>query len=94
MKLVEPLRELFKDEVRVIGKELGLPEAFVSRHPFGPRPRHPHPGEVTKERCEILRKADAVISRRSATPVLHAIWQAFGLLPVKNGRRDGRRAPI
>src|SRR5215213_3719743 len=61
MKLVEPLRELFKDEVRVLGRELGLPEAFVGRHPFpGPGLAIRIPGEVTRERCDILRKADAV----------------------------------
>src|SRR3546814_7607005 len=61
MALVEPLRELFKDEVRELGRELGLPEAFVGRHPFpGPGLAIRIPGEVTKECCDILRKADAV----------------------------------
>src|SRR4051812_33209546 len=61
MKLVEPLRELFKDEVRALGRELGLPDAFVGRHPFpGPGLVIRIPGEVTNESCEILRKADAI----------------------------------
>ncbi|MCP9380650.1 GMP synthase (glutamine-hydrolyzing), partial [Lacticaseibacillus paracasei] len=61
MKLVEPLRELFKDEVRDLGRELGMPDIFVDRHPFpGPGLAIRIPGEVTKERCDILRKADAV----------------------------------
>src|SRR5258705_8048679 len=61
MKLVEPLRELFKDEGRVLGPELGLPGIFVGPHPFpGPGLAIRHPGEVTKERCDVLRKADAV----------------------------------
>src|ERR1051325_6113242 len=61
MKLVEPLRELFKDEVRALGRELGLPDVFVGRHPFpGPGLAIRIPGEVTKERCDILRKADAI----------------------------------
>src|SRR3546814_6702719 len=56
MKLVEPLRELFKDEVRLLGKELGLPDIFVGRHPFpGPGLAIRIPGEVSKERCDILR---------------------------------------
>jgi GMP synthase (glutamine-hydrolysing) len=86
MKLVEPLRELFKDEVRELGRELGLPEAFVGRHPFpGPGLAIRIPGEVTRERCDILRKADAIYLEEIRNAGLYdAIWQAFAvLLPVK-----------
>jgi len=86
MKLVEPLRELFKDEVRELGRELGLPEAFVGRHPFpGPGLAIRIPGEVTRERCEILRKADSVYLDEIRNAGLYdAIWQAFAvLLPVR-----------
>jgi GMP synthase (glutamine-hydrolysing) len=86
MKLVEPLRELFKDEVRVLGRELGLPEIFVGRHPFpGPGLAIRIPGEVTKERCDILRKADAIYLEEIRSAGLYdAIWQAFAvLLPVR-----------
>ena len=86
MQLVEPLRELFKDEVRVLGRELGLPQAFVGRHPFpGPGLAIRIPGEVTKERCDTLRKADAIYLEEIRNAGLYdAIWQAFAvLLPVK-----------
>jgi GMP synthase (glutamine-hydrolysing) len=86
MKLVEPLRELFKDEVRLLGKELGLSDAFVGRHPFpGPGLAIRIPGEVTKERCDILRKADAIYLEEIRNAGLYdAIWQAFAvLLPVR-----------
>ena len=86
MQLVEPLRELFKDEVRELGRELGLPEIFVGRHPFpGPGLAIRIPGEVTRERCDILRKADAVYLEEIRNAGLYdAIWQAFAvLLPVK-----------
>jgi GMP synthase (glutamine-hydrolysing) len=86
MKLVEPLRELFKDEVRALGRELGLDPAFVGRHPFpGPGLAIRIPGEVTKERCDILRKADAVYLEEIRNAGLYdAIWQAFAvLLPVR-----------
>jgi GMP synthase (glutamine-hydrolysing) len=86
MKLVEPLRELFKDEVRALGRELGLPEVFVGRHPFpGPGLAIRIPGEVTRERCDILRKADAIYLEEIRNAGLYdAIWQAFAvLLPVR-----------
>jgi GMP synthase (glutamine-hydrolysing) len=86
MKLVEPLRDLFKDEVRALGRELGLPDIFVGRHPFpGPGLAIRIPGEVTKERCDILRKADAIYLEEIRNAGLYdAIWQAFAvLLPVK-----------
>lgn len=87
MKLVEPLRELFKDEVRALGRELGLPEIFVGRHPFpGPGLAIRIPGEVTKDRCDVLRKADAVyLEEIRAAGLYDAIWQAFAvLLPVRS----------
>ena len=86
LKLVEPLRELFKDEVRELGRELGLPAHFVDRHPFpGPGLAIRIPGEVTRERLDILRKADAVFLEEIRTAGLYdAIWQAFAvLLPVR-----------
>jgi GMP synthase (glutamine-hydrolysing) len=86
MKLVEPLRELFKDEVRLLGKELGLPDAFVGRHPFpGPGLAIRIPGEVSRERCDILRKADAIyLDEIRRAGLYDAIWQAFAvLLPVR-----------
>ena len=87
MKLVEPLRELFKDEVRDLGRELGLPDVFVGRHPFpGPGLAIRIPGEVTKDRCDILRKADAIYLEEIRNAGLYdAIWQAFAvLLPVRS----------
>jgi GMP synthase (glutamine-hydrolysing) len=86
MQLVEPLRELFKDEVRALGRELGLPEIFVGRHPFpGPGLAIRIPGEVTRERCDILRLADAVyLDEIRKAGLYDEIWQAFAvLLPVK-----------
>jgi len=87
MKLVEPLRELFKDEVRVLGRELGLPDEMVGRHPFpGPGLAIRIPGqEITRERLEILRKADAVyLDEIRKAGLYDVIWQAFAvLLPVR-----------
>ncbi|MEO6381477.1 MAG: glutamine-hydrolyzing GMP synthase [Nitrobacter sp.] len=86
MKLVEPLRELFKDEVRALGCELGLPEVFVGRHPFpGPGLAIRCPGEITREKLDILREADAVyIDQIRKAGLYDKIWQAFAvLLPVK-----------
>jgi GMP synthase (glutamine-hydrolysing) len=86
MQLVEPLRELFKDEVRALGRELGLPEAFVGRHPFpGPGLAIRCPGAITKERLDILRLADEIyIEEIRRTGQYDDIWQAFAvLLPVK-----------
>ncbi|MGB8068025.1 MAG: glutamine-hydrolyzing GMP synthase [Pseudolabrys sp.] len=86
MKLVEPLRELFKDEVRALGRELGLPEAFVGRHPFpGPGLAIRCPGPVTRKKLKILQLADEIyIEEIRRTGQYDDIWQAFAvLLPVK-----------
>ncbi len=86
LKLVEPLRELFKDEVRALGRELGLPESFVGRHPFpGPGLAIRIPGDITREKLEILRKADAIyLDEIRKAGLYDQIWQAFAvLLPVK-----------
>ena len=86
LKLVEPLRELFKDEVRALGRELGLPPAFVGRHPFpGPGLAIRLPGEITEEKLEILRKADVIyLDEIRKAGLYDKIWQAFAvLLPVK-----------
>ena len=86
MRLVEPLRELFKDEVRKLGRELGLPETLVGRHPFpGPGLAIRIPGAVTREGLETLRHVDAVfLEEIRAAGLYDAIWQAFAvLLPVR-----------
>ncbi|MDM7458096.1 MAG: glutamine-hydrolyzing GMP synthase [Paracoccus sp. (in: a-proteobacteria)] len=86
LKLVEPLRELFKDEVRELGRELGLPESFIGRHPFpGPGLAIRCPGEITREKLDILRKADAVfIDQIRKHGLYDQIWQAFvAILPVR-----------
>ncbi len=86
MKLVEPLRELFKDEVRALGRELGLPDSFIGRHPFpGPGLAIRCPGEITRQKLDILREADAVyIDQIRKHGLYDEIWQAFvAILPVK-----------
>jgi GMP synthase (glutamine-hydrolysing) len=86
MKLVEPLRELFKDEVRALGRELGLPESFVGRHPFpGPGLAIRCPGAVSREKLDILRKADAIyLDEIRKAGLYDQIWQAFAvILPVR-----------
>ena len=86
LKLIEPLRELFKDEVRVLGRELGMPDEIINRHPF------PGPGlairiidDVTQKRCDILRKADAIVLEEiKKSGLYNELWQAFAvLLPIK-----------
>ncbi|HWA92383.1 MAG TPA: glutamine-hydrolyzing GMP synthase [Rhizomicrobium sp.] len=87
LKLVEPLRGLFKDEVRALGRELGLPEHFVARHPFpGPGLAIRVPGEITRDKLEILRKADTVyLDEIRKAGLYDEIWQAFAvLLPVRS----------
>jgi GMP synthase (glutamine-hydrolysing) len=86
LKLVEPLRELFKDEVRKLGRELGMPDHLIDRHPFpGPGLAIRIPGEVSVEKADILRKADAIyIEELRKHDLYNKIWQAFAvLLPVK-----------
>jgi len=87
LSLIEPLRELFKDEVRELGAELGLPKHLLWRQPFpGPGLAVRILGEVTKARCDVLRAADAIIDEEiRAAGLYEQIWQSFGvLLPVKS----------
>ncbi len=87
LRLVEPLRELFKDEVRALGRELGLPDELLSRHPFpGPGLAIRVIGEVTESRLEMLRKADAIVQEEiRAANLYKELWQAFALLlPVQS----------
>jgi GMP synthase (glutamine-hydrolysing) len=86
-ELIEPLRELFKDEVRQVGRELGIPERIIGRHPFpGPGLAVRIPGEITAQRVEILQKADAIfIEELHKAGIYNDIWQAFVvLLPVQS----------
>jgi len=87
LKLVEPLRELFKDEVRVLGHELGLPDSFIDRHPFpGPGLAIRILGDITSEKLAVLRKADVIyLDEIRKAGLYNEIWQAFAvLLPVKS----------
>jgi GMP synthase (glutamine-hydrolysing) len=86
LKLVEPLRELFKDEVRALGRELGLPQSFIGRHPFpGPGLAIRCPGEITRDKLDILRRADAIyIDQIRKHGLYDEIWQAFAaILPMR-----------
>ena len=96
-ELVEPLRLLFKDEVRAVGEELGLPHEIVWRQPFpGPGLGVRIIGEVTPERAEILRNADAVVVEEIRRAGLYReLWQSFAVHAGRaHGRGDGRRAHL
>jgi GMP synthase (glutamine-hydrolysing) len=86
-KLIEPLRDLFKDEVRLIGRELGLPEEILTKHPFpGPGLAVRLVGEISRERLDTLRAADAIVVEEIRRAGLYEkVWQAFAvLLPVQS----------
>jgi GMP synthase (glutamine-hydrolysing) len=86
LELIEPLRELFKDEVRVLGRELGLPDEIIKRHPFpGPGLAVRILGEVTRENVKMLQEADLIVENEiRASGLYNEIWQSFAvLLPVK-----------
>jgi GMP synthase (glutamine-hydrolysing) len=85
-KLIEPLRDLFKDEVRILGKELGLPNELIQRQPFpGPGLAIRVLGEVTEERLKVLREADVIVlDEFKAAGYYDRVWQSFAvLLPIK-----------
>ena len=87
LELIEPLRELFKDEVRELGRELGMPPEMVNRHPFpGPGLAIRIIGSVTEQRCAVLREADAIVLEEiRAAGLYERLWQSFAvLLPVKS----------
>ncbi len=87
LKLIEPFRELFKDEVRAVGRQLGLPDEFIDRHPFpGPGLAVRVLGEVTRERCDVLRQADKIfIEELYRSGQYSEVWQAFAvLLPISS----------
>ena len=87
LKLIEPLRELFKDEVRELGKELGLPKSVIERHPFpGPGLAIRLPGKITMKKINILKQVDKIyIEELKKNKLYKNIWQAFCvLLPVKS----------
>ena len=86
LKLIEPLRELFKDEVRAVGKELGLPDEVIRRHPFpGPGLAVRVLGDVTEERLAVLRAADHIVQQElRSSGWYHKVWQGFAvLLPLR-----------
>ena len=96
-ELVEPLRALFKDEVRAVGTQLGLPDEIVWRQPFpGPGLGVRIIGEVTPDKVAILQEADAIVREEiHAAGLEREIWQSFAVLPdIRIGRRDGRRAHV